>query len=106
MQLDQNISRIVRFLTNLLKTNWLIVTLVVVCMVGCDKPKTRSTEESEIRIGEFASLTGGTADFGISTHNGATLAVEEANINGGLLGKKIVLITEDNRSMAGESSTV
>lgn len=61
---------------------------------------------SEISIGEFASLTGQTASFGQSSHNGTLLAIEEINANGGVLGKKIRLTTEDDQSKAGEAVTV
>jgi branched-chain amino acid transport system substrate-binding protein len=60
----------------------------------------------EIKVGEFASLTGDQATFGVSSHEGTLLAVEELNAAGGLLGKQIKLITEDSRSKAGESATV
>ena len=33
-----------------------------------------------IRVGEFASLTGGTATFGQSEHNGDVLAINEISI--------------------------
>ena len=59
-----------------------------------------------IRIGEFASLTGKEATFGQSSHNGTLLAVEEFNAAGGVLGKRLQLLTEDTRSTAGESQTV
>jgi len=59
-----------------------------------------------IKVGEFASLTGKEATFGISSHEGTLLAVEELNAAGGVLGKKIELITEDDLSKAGEAATV
>ncbi len=59
-----------------------------------------------IVIGEFASLTGKEATFGISAHEGTQLAVETLNAAGGVLGKKIELLTEDNQSKAGETSNV
>ena len=59
-----------------------------------------------IIIGEFASLTGKEATFGISSHEGTLLAVETLNAAGGVLGKKIELLTEDNQSKAGETSNV
>jgi len=58
-----------------------------------------------IKVGEFASLTGKEATFGISSHEGTLLAVEELNAAGGVLGKKIELITEDDLSKAGEAAT-
>lgn len=62
--------------------------------------------EEEIKIGEFASLTGGSASFGQSSHKGTELAIEEINAAGGLLGKKLKLITEDDQSMAGQPATI
>lgn len=59
-----------------------------------------------IVIGEFASLTGKEATFGTSSHEGTQLAVETINAAGGVLGKPIHLITEDNQSKAGETSNV
>ena len=60
----------------------------------------------EIVIGEFASLTGSSASFGQSSHKGTQLAIDEINSAGGLLGKKVKLITEDTQSMAGQPSTI
>lgn len=59
-----------------------------------------------IKVGEFACLTGKDATFGQSQHKGILLALEELNAAGGVLGKKIELITEDNQSKSGESATV
>ncbi len=59
-----------------------------------------------IKVGEFASLTGKEATFGQSSHNGTLLATEELNAAGGVLGKPIKLLTEDDQSKAGESQTV
>jgi len=59
-----------------------------------------------IKIGEFASLTGKEAAFGQSSHKGTALAMEEANAAGGVLGKKIEFIYEDNRTTPGESATI
>ncbi len=55
-----------------------------------------------IKIGEFASLTGKEATFGTSSHEGTLLAIEEINAAGGVLGKKIELLTEDDQSKPGE----
>jgi len=60
----------------------------------------------EIKIGEFASLTGGNASFGQASHKGTALAIEELNASGGVLGKKIQLITEDDQSQAGQPATI
>jgi branched-chain amino acid transport system substrate-binding protein len=62
--------------------------------------------QDEIVVGEFASLTGGSASFGQSSHNGTLLAIEEINAAGGVLGKKLKLVTEDDQSLAGQPATI
>ena len=59
-----------------------------------------------IKIGEYASLTGKEATYGQASHKGAVLAVEEINAAGGVLGKQLELITEDDQSKSGEAATV
>jgi branched-chain amino acid transport system substrate-binding protein len=62
--------------------------------------------QDEIPVGEFASLTGGNASFGQSSHQGTQLAIDEVNAAGGVLGKQIKLITEDDQSLAGQPATI
>jgi branched-chain amino acid transport system substrate-binding protein len=69
-------------------------------LTGCGK------QGNAIKVGEFASLTGKEATFGQSSHEGTLLAIEEINAAGGVLGKKLELITEDTQSKAGEPATV
>ncbi|HZJ16453.1 MAG TPA: ABC transporter substrate-binding protein [Chthoniobacteraceae bacterium] len=77
----------------------LVLTLII--LAGC---KQGGGSANEILVGEFASLTGKEATFGQSSHEGTVLAVEELNAAGGVLGKKINLVTEDNQSKPGESA--
>ncbi|HMJ91608.1 MAG TPA: ABC transporter substrate-binding protein [Candidatus Acidoferrum sp.] len=74
----------------------------VLALAGCNKG---GNDANVIKVGEFASLTGSEASFGRSSHNGTLIAVDEINATGGLLGKKIELITEDDQSKDGESKT-
>jgi branched-chain amino acid transport system substrate-binding protein len=62
--------------------------------------------QEPIKLGEFASLTGKEAVFGQNVTKGTRLAIEETNSAGGVLGRKLELITEDNQSKAGESATI
>ncbi len=62
--------------------------------------------DNEIVIGEYSSLTGTTATFGQSTHNGIMLALDEINQAGGLLGKRVRIITEDTQSRPEEAAAV
>jgi len=62
--------------------------------------------QDAIRIGEFASLTGKEATYGQTVHKGTVLAVEEVNAAGGVLGRPLELLTEDDQSKPGEAATV
>jgi branched-chain amino acid transport system substrate-binding protein len=80
---------------------------LLVAFSGC-KPSTEqsSSDDQVIKVGEYASLTGKEAAFGQSSHKGTMLAIDDINAAGGVLGKKLKLISEDNESKAGESATV
>jgi branched-chain amino acid transport system substrate-binding protein len=59
----------------------------------------------DIVVGEFASLTGSEATFGINSSNGVELAKEEINNAGGVLGgRKIKITMEDDQSRPGQPS--
>src|SRR3954470_2795882 len=53
---------------------------------------------TEIQIGVLGSLTGPAAIFGTSNLTGATLAFEEANAAGGVHGRKLSIISEDDET--------
>jgi branched-chain amino acid transport system substrate-binding protein len=56
-----------------------------------------------IKIGLLAPLSGAVSTFGVSTREGAQMAVNEWNAKGGVLGKQIQLIVVDSRC-AGDSA--
>jgi branched-chain amino acid transport system substrate-binding protein len=60
----------------------------------------------KVRIGVFMSLTGSTANFGISSTNGIKMAADEANAAGGINGKPIEVLVQDDRSDASEAATI
>jgi len=92
------------------RRNWLIVlpaagAWLVSC--GCGKESAGGGSAADkIKVGEYASLTGKEAAFGQSSHKGTALAIEEINAAGGVLGKQIDLITEDDQSKQGEAATI
>ncbi|HEX2860894.1 MAG TPA: ABC transporter substrate-binding protein, partial [Lacunisphaera sp.] len=59
-----------------------------------------------IRLGEIAPLSGKEAAFGQQAHRGILLAIAEINARGGVLGRQLVVISEDNQSKPGDSATV
>jgi branched-chain amino acid transport system substrate-binding protein len=77
----------------------LSAVLLACAMFSCGK------NEDEIRVGEFGSLTGTTATFGISTKNAIDLAIEETNAAGGIEGKTIRVIVEDDQGRPEEAAT-
>lgn len=83
----------------------MIVTLALVLVLsfaacGGDNAKT----VDEIVVGYIGPLTGESAIWGQTEANTLGMLVEEANANGGILGKKVVLKTYDNRGDAVETT--
>lgn len=72
---------------------------------ACKPPAGGGDSGATIKVGEFASLTGSEAAFGRASHNGTLLAVEQVNAAGGVLGKPLELVYEDNQSKQDESAT-
>jgi branched-chain amino acid transport system substrate-binding protein len=62
------------------------------------------TEASEIVIGHYASMTGSTAHFGQDTDKAARLAVDQLNEAGGVIGKKLKIVTLDTRGDGAEAA--
>lgn len=75
------------------------------CAPADEKSATKNAA-AEIPIGLYAALTGSTATFGTATREGVEFAVNEINASGGLLGKKIRLIVEDDQSKPEEAASV
>lgn len=73
-----------------------------------DKSGTNTTGPvgDTIKVGVYVDLTGQTSGFGQSTKNGIDLAVEEINAAGGVNGKKIQLVTEDDQGRPEQAKTV
>src|SRR5262245_8314851 len=78
----------------------LAAAVVVAC--GGEKP---AADSQSVKVGFFGALTGPTATFAISGKNGSTLAAEEINRAGGVLGRPIELLAEDDRGEAAEAAT-
>lgn len=57
-----------------------------------------ASAQSTIKIGAITSITGRFAEFGKMQQAGFKVAVDEINRKGGVLGKKIELVVEDNAS--------
>jgi len=65
---------------------------------GCGK------KSDEVTVGAFLSLSGSDSTFGTDTREGIELAVEEINAAGGVKGKKVRVLYEDDKSTTQEAS--
>jgi branched-chain amino acid transport system substrate-binding protein len=75
------------------------VALMGSMFAGCGN----DAKSDEIKIGANFEMTGNVANYGSATLDGLKLAVKEANDAGGVNGKKITLVTVDDKSEASEA---
>ncbi|HEX8737054.1 MAG TPA: ABC transporter substrate-binding protein, partial [Pyrinomonadaceae bacterium] len=59
-----------------------------------------------IKVGVYGDVTGATSSFGQSTRNGIQLAFDEINAAGGVNGKKLEMIFEDDQGTPEKAKTV
>ncbi len=95
----------------------LTVVLVAVAFSGCPKQQTTTgapggmpgaqapvSTGDEIVIGAYFGNTGGFATFGQSSTKAIRLATDEINASGGVLGKQIKLVVEDDQCKPEEAA--
>jgi branched-chain amino acid transport system substrate-binding protein len=78
--------------------------LIAACRPGREAQTAAPT--GDIPVGVFVALTGSEASFGNATVSGVKLAAEEINASGGILGRKIRLVIEDDQGKAEEAASV
>lgn len=74
---------------------FLVLVILTITIFGCKRGD--DTAASTIKIGVAGPMTGDQSAFGQDQQNGVRLAVDEWNIKGGVLGKKIELVVEDDQ---------
>jgi branched-chain amino acid transport system substrate-binding protein len=94
------LARFLAFLATCPLGYFLLLTFFL--LSACTQQKT----SNEIVIGVYGSMTGTTATFGQSTKQGVEMFVEEVNNKGGLLGKKIRIVIQDDQGKPEEAQTV
>src|SRR6266508_1703378 len=67
---------------------------------------TTAAAQDSIKVGVIQPLTGAFAASGNYVANGAKIAADEINAKGGVLGKKLELVIEDNKSNPTEAAAV
>jgi branched-chain amino acid transport system substrate-binding protein len=68
-------------------------------LAGCDKGSNEG-----YKVGAFLSLSGAETQFGVDTKEGIELAVEEVNAKGGVKGKPIKMVFEDDKTNPNEAT--
>jgi branched-chain amino acid transport system substrate-binding protein len=83
-----------------MKLNKLFVVLVILAMVLPACTGAGGGTASTIKVGILAPLTGQNPTFGVSTRDGALLAIKEWNAKGGVLGKQVEAVVADSQCEA------
>ncbi len=83
-------------------TKWVlgIIAVVILVVIGYSVSNKQPTETGPIKIGVLVPLTGEAASWGQNLLAGAELAQKEINDAGGINGREIKLITEDDQCKA------
>ncbi|OJW23150.1 MAG: hypothetical protein BGO51_04765 [Rhodospirillales bacterium 69-11] len=75
----------------------LAVAVCTVLAVSAKAADVRGVTDSEIVIGSYTDLSGVTAVWGVNNNNAWRMMFDEVNAKGGINGRKIKFITEDNQ---------
>jgi branched-chain amino acid transport system substrate-binding protein len=75
--------------------------LVLLLAAGCGG----GSKPTAILVGGYLGLTGNTATFGQSTQDGIVMAFDEVNAAGGIAGKTLKVIIEDDQGRPEEAAT-
>jgi len=78
---------------------YLLITLCLSLILSC-------SDRSDIQIGFIGPITGRSADLGIAGRNGALLAIEQINAAGGVNGRQIQLIINDDEQSAEKGEKI
>jgi len=82
----------------------LSLSVILFTLAGCNSStKEEGTDKETYKVGVILPLTGPFAEYGIPLKQGMDLALSEINDNGGINGKKLELIIEDDKSTSKDA---
>jgi branched-chain amino acid transport system substrate-binding protein len=93
----------------------IVIAISMILSVACvqkggnangTSPTSTAAAGDSIKIGAYGDTTGATSSFGQSTKNGIQLAFEEINAAGGVNGKKLEMVFEDDQGTPEKAKTV
>ncbi|MDR2786350.1 MAG: ABC transporter substrate-binding protein [Treponema sp.] len=85
---------------------FMVLAVAVLVFTGCKKKDSGAAavvDEGPVAIGAVFPLSGSVAFYGTESRDGALLAIDEINAAGGLLGRHLTLIPEDDEGNAEKS---
>ncbi len=85
-----------------------LVLVLALALSGCASGAAGGSADSKgpIKIGFLGAKTGNVAMYGLNTIKGLNMAVEEINNNGGVLGRKVELLQEDNAGAKDQAMNI
>ncbi|MDF2614042.1 MAG: Amino acid-binding protein [Clostridia bacterium] len=83
-----------------------LIAMVLSGMMALGLAGCGGKDSATVKIGLITPKTGQVAQYGIAVENAVNLAVEEVNAAGGIGGKKVELISYDNKADATESINI
>jgi branched-chain amino acid transport system substrate-binding protein len=93
-----------------MKRTLLALLLITTLLIGfaCERRSngTSGSATGTILVGYYGDLSGRTSSFGQSTKNGVEMAADELNKAGGINGRTIQIITEDDQGEPNKAATV
>jgi branched-chain amino acid transport system substrate-binding protein len=74
-----------------------LLSSAIALTAGLAQAETRGVSDKEIIIGTYTDLSGVTAMWGVNNSNAWRMVFDEVNAEGGINGRKIKYIVEDNQ---------
>lgn len=95
------------------KAKWALLLCFIMAfslLAGCGGNETASSggsgDQEVIKLGFLGALTGSVANYGIPGEKGMKMAIDELNAQGGILGKKVEGVYEDNKGDSSEIANI
>ena len=83
----------------------LVTCALLLAFNACERKPSDGRDNSTIKIGYYGDLSGPTLNFGKSALNGVLMAVDEINEAGGVNGRKLDVVIEDDQGNAELAAT-
>jgi len=87
-----------------------LVLVLALALTGCSSGSNSSSSTSSsggtIKIGANYELSGAVASYGSDSLKGLKMAIDEVNASGGVLGKKLQIVSKDNQSNPSQAMSI